>query len=497
MPQIPTNVQSRTHLERLQYLCNAERFEEALRLLIDEEQKQPATAKILSIKAMLLGKLDRYDEAVKAADESLAINESDYEVHNLKGVALYCLGRYSEAIESFDSCLMLKPNFPIAAQRRIDSLFFQGKYSKVAQAYEQSDLPDIADETWLNNLGLAYLESGDSARAYSFLARALHVNPLLSVIHANIARIHASSSNYLRYIFHRGVFSILQVLEKTSFWRKLSNKRILPHISESKVFRRSGRLFSALPQQRETKSILKLLRGLNAAWLCNDTWAWFAVNIPYEAIEKNGCKGDIDIILKRPRYLGTYDAGFTYRGFQVKVIPVDQHGHISSAKRSRSKYRGILKELNVLKKFGCEQIFFLELYVLERGYSTRNNFPSKKMEIEFIKKANFLDKLGYGYVVMAEEPAPTNEEESGGMMHMPINILLAQNNTLGSNFQKLVEGIDTFTAGPTARAMLQGLSQHDAFNVRIGYCLHCKQLTMLVPVGRESHVCGHCKRPSY
>jgi hypothetical protein len=275
------------------------------------------------------------------------------------------------------------------------------------------------------------------------------------------------------------------------------NKRPRAHITESRFFFGSGILFSSDSQARETRSILKLLRGPNAAALCNDTWRWFAINIPYDAVEKNGFRGDIDILLKRPRYFANHDAWFTYRGFQVKTISVDKRGNIKSAKRGPSNLREIKNQLKVQKRFGCEQVFLLELYVLERGYSTHNDFPSANIQKEIVKKAKSLEKLGYGYVVMAEEPSITHDENSGGMVHMPINILQAISNPIGARFQKLVDGIDAFLARPATHELLQGLSQRDPFGTKIGYCRLCKELTMWVPIGAASHICGRCKAPAY
>lgn len=166
--------------------------------------------------------------------------------------------------------------------------------------------------------------------------------------------------------------------------------------------------------------------------MCNDTWQWFAVNVPYEAIERNGFEGDIDILLKRPRFLpdSSHDVGFTYRGFEVKTVVVDRNGNVKSAKRSRKKHQKIKEQLGKLKQFGCEQVFLLELFVLERGYSSRNNFPSEKIKREISEKAKYLQKLGYGYVVIAEEPSTTHDDESGGVMHLPINILRTTNNAI-------------------------------------------------------------------
>ena len=172
---------------------------------------------------------------------------------------------------------------------------------------------------------------------------------------------------------------------------------------------------------------------------------------------------------------------FTYRGFEVKTLLLIVMG-ILNQRSVVLKHQKIKGQLDKLKQFGCEQIFLLELFVLERGYSSRNNFPSDEINKEILEKAKYLQKLGYGYVVMAEEPSPTHDDESGGMVHMPINVLRTTSNSIGSHFQNLVDSIDKFLADSTTQDMLANLSQHDQFGTKVGYCVSCKKLTMFIPI---------------
>lgn len=490
-----------TYEEQVRDLYNSKKFEEALRLVLDEEQKQPKVLKILAAKATLFGILGKYKEAIKTADEALELNPDDFELLNTKGISFYYLEKYDEAIKALDACLAIKPNFAIAIEKKISALTILGKYAEAARVYEESDLPDLQEEFWLNNLGFIYIELGDYSRANLFLHRALKANPFESVIYYNLARTNKKLKKYTRYLLCHFIFLVLLVFEKIGILKGVKQKYNVrrKHISEEKFFNGSGRLFTSVSQIRETRSILKLLRDINAMALCNDSWHWFAVNIPYEAIEKNGFEGDIDILLKRPRFMyGTkHDAGFTYRGFEVKTVIVNRNGHIKSAKRGVKKHQKIKEQLDKLKQFGCEQVFFLELFVLERGYSSRNTFPSDEIQKEIIEKAKYLQKRGYGYVVMAEEPSTTHDDESGGVVHLPINVLKTTNNPIGSNFQKLVDGIDKFLADKTTKDALANLLQHDQFGTKVGYCVSCKKLTMFAPVNFILYECLFCRKQVY
>ena len=499
--KITEKPQTLNYEEQLRDFYNSKKFEEALRLVLDEEQKQPKTHKIIAAKATLFGILGKYEEAINTANEALELNPNDFELQNTKGVSLYNLGKYDEAIKALDACLILKPNFAIAIQKKISALTLLGKYGEAAKVYEESDLPDLQEEIWLNNLGFIYIELGNYSRANLFLYRALKTNPFENVIYYNLARSNQKLKNHIRHLAYRFMFLAFLALERLGILKRIKQKYSVKrnHISEARFFDGPGKLFASDSQIRETKSILKLLRDINATALCNDTWQWFAVNIPYEAVVKNGFEGDIDIILKRPRFLpgSNYDAGFTYRGFEVKTVIVNRHGHIKSAKRGPKKHQKIKGQLDKLKQFGCEQIFLLELFVLERGYSSRNNFPSDEINKEILEKAKYLQKLGYGYVVMAEEPSPTHDDESGGMVHMPINVLRTTSNSIGSHFQNLVDSIDKFLADSTTQDMLANLSQHDQFGTKVGYCVSCKKLTMFIPIKFTSHICLFCKKSVY
>ena len=200
--KITENSKAPIYEDQLRNLYNAKKFDEALALVLNEEQKQPKAPKILAAKATLLGVLGKYRESIDTANEALKLNANDFELLNTKGVSLYCLERYSKAIEAFDACLALKPNFPIATQKKISALTILGKYPEAAKVYEESDLPDLQEEIWLNNLGFVYIELGDYPRANLFLYRAVRTNPFENVVYYNLARSHKKLKNYTKYYLY-------------------------------------------------------------------------------------------------------------------------------------------------------------------------------------------------------------------------------------------------------------------------------------------------------
>ena len=75
--------------EQLQALLTENCFEEALQLVLAEEQNRPGAPDVLAEKAALLGTLQRFEEAIAAANQAIAADPTDYKVHHNKGVDLY------------------------------------------------------------------------------------------------------------------------------------------------------------------------------------------------------------------------------------------------------------------------------------------------------------------------------------------------------------------------------------------------------------------------
>lgn len=483
--------------EQLQDLLRENCFEEALQLVLAEEQYRPGAPDVLAEKAALLGTLQRFEEAIAAADEAIAADPSDYNTYHNKGVDLYELDRYSEALCAFDACLALKPNLAVAIKKKISCLIYLSRFEEAAQLYEDSDLPELSDDIWHSNLGFLYLQLGRHDKAVSFLSRANSTNPYDPITHYNLAYLRQKMRNPMGFLWHRVAFLILTWLTKVGILDRFGNKRtaLPPHIMEASLFIGSGRLYSVDSQEREIRAILKLIRGPYRRTLCNDTYRWFAINIPYDAAEANRLKGDIDIIVSRPRYIRDHDAGFTYRGFQVKTILAGKTGATQAEKRGPRWLKQIKKQLDVLKEFGCEQVYLLELYILERGYSKSNRFPPLHLRQDIVIKADYLRTYGYGYAIIADEPLAIKDDESAGVLHHPIEVLTAVNNPIGRGFQILADTIDAFHRRAISDPAF-GLKEQEGrrFVPITSYCYKCKDFTLLLSSELRVPECPRCGR---
>ncbi len=478
-------------MDKIAELYKNKKYEQALEAILEEEIKKPEEYDLLRYKVSVLGLLGKYADAIATADEILKIKPDNCDVLYMKGISLYHIGKYLEAEKIFNQCVALRPHFSRAVQKQISTLILLGRYKEAVELYEQGDLPTTDDSSLSNNISLSYLELGDYSKASVNLYAAKRTNPFIPQIYYNLAELYWKLKRPLKFIKHGSAFLFIMVLEKIGLTKVLIKLLIKTDNPDGvEVFFGPGRLFKSNSHIRETKSILKLLRNMQMAALCNDTWDWFAFNIPYEAAEKNGFKGDIDIMLKRPRYFGGRDAGFTYRGFEVKVTIVDISGKVRSAKRGEKKMKQIKRQLGLLKEFGCEQVFLLELFILERGYSggTRNFLPNEVLN-EINKKRIALEGTGFGYVVFIEEPSITLDDEAGGIWHPHINVLHTTNNPIGQDFKKLANKIDDFLS----KAKNENADTHSrTLSHLVAYCNKCKDFTLPVSTKNVSHKCARC-----
>ena len=113
----------------LRDLFNAERYTEALELILEMGRHNPSDFSVIAGKAAILGRLGRFEECIRVLEAALALRPEDYELHHMKGAALYDLGKIPEALAAFDGCLLLKPNFHRAIELKISCLLaLKSKY---------------------------------------------------------------------------------------------------------------------------------------------------------------------------------------------------------------------------------------------------------------------------------------------------------------------------------------------------------------------------------
>lgn len=450
---------------------------------------KPNNFKAMDMKVSILGLLGRYKDAAIVADEALALNLDDG-LFFRKGVSLYHSREFNDSIKAFDECLKMNPNHEEATIKKISALTLTRRYSEAISLYDSSDLPKLEDSTLENNIGFSLINIGENERAETELKKALlsDINHEISAtIYLNLFRLKYITKDYKMFIYYLYLHIISSIKAHILFYKK--HKKIDRHVPKVNKYNGPGSLFSSHSQLRELKAIWKIFDTPFFWFLCNDTFDWFAVNIPLDLLGNNKFKGDIDLLVSMPRHIpSNNNTSSRYRAFEVKSVSVNRGGVVKSSKRG--KHKKIFSQLNKLKKFGCEQIFLLELYVIERGYSDSQIFPNKEITEEIESKRNNFISHGFGYVTIAQEPSPYFNEHSGGISHMPINVLPAKDQEVESAFSDLTKYIDEFY-----KKEISNYNENRKFPV-VSYCNKCKQLIMLY-TDDYSFNCPDCGKKIY
>lgn len=461
-------------LKQINHLKDCGELNKALSVVNNILERDATNVEALGHKISILGLLNKNEYLIKIADYAINLYSSNYSFHFMRGIALYHFHKFKDALESFDSCLKINPKHHRALGKKISTLILLGRYKEAVELYELNDLDEDSYKQEFNNIGYAYLEIGDYEKAELYLNGAMD-NSRHPVTIYNLARLYRKKKNYCKYL----KFFILARF-KTIFNYKKNN---LSQKWDIDKFLGPGKLFRTNSQIRETKSILKIFRTPNWAALCNDTFNWFAFNIPMDLLHNNDFKGDIDIIVSMPgSFPPNLETPPRYRCFEVKSILVKKDGEAKSLKRG--KHKKIRSQLNKLIKFGSYQVILLEIYALERGFSNNLSFPTDEIGKEIATKANLLKSNEVGYLIITDEAVDNIQDGFGGKYSFPINILVGPPHTISKPFSDLVNYLDTFYKEEGAKLSVEGFSA-------ITFCDKCKEL-VLFPTNSDALICYKC-----
>ncbi len=458
-------------------LMEKDELDNALLIVGDILKDDKTNIKALELKVSILGLFERYKEAVNVMDEALKIDSANHLLWFKRGVSLYHLNNYNDALTSFDTCLKIKPNFHRALGKKISALMLIGRYKEAVKLYEESDLDEDSYKRQFNNIGYTYLELGDYKKAELYLKKA-ELTDNHEIILYNLAELYKRKKNYLRsiYFFTRAK------------WRSLFKKDtdIKNQWSVDK-FIGPGKLFLVNSQLREIKAILKLFRTPHWAALCNDTFRWFAINIPCNLLGNNGFETDIDIIVNMPKGLPFDEhTPSRYRSFEVKSILIDNKGKAKSLNRGENKRKRIYNKLKLFQGFGSDQVILLEIYGVARGFSDHLTFPTVEVRNEAKNKIDLIKNDGFGYLVIQDEASETIQDGYGGKYYFPMNLLVGQPHEIKSPFKELVEHIGKFYETEIQKRGMSGL-------LAITYCKKCKEL-FLINTNDDNPTCYNCGR---
>jgi hypothetical protein len=215
--------------------------------------------------------------------------------------------------------------------------------------------------------------------------------------------------------------------------------------------------------------------------LTSQSWRWRAVGIPLDLVDKS-IAGDIDLMFAVPPWPNTSGqrAETTYRCYELKTSKVKLTGEVKSLKEG--KFRKTIGQLEKLMEFGAPQVFLLEAYILEAGYSRT---VAGKMPIEvrnsISRKLERLNCLDCGYVALPIEQIPGYDENATGLVWPAEFVKRAKSRPMRGSFLKLIGAIEECVRSSTI----------SKYRLVVTYCFSCRHLTAISAKG--PYICNRCK----
>ncbi len=242
------------------------------------------------------------------------------------------------------------------------------------------------------------------------------------------------------------------------------------------------RLYNIDSNVRERACGWKLLRAPHRWYLTNGSFYWQAVGIPLDLVEK-GEQGDLDLAFCMRTYnpAGTGGARFNrvYRVLELKTAKISSSGEVWSLKEA--KFHKVIGQLAKLLRIGVPQVFLLDIFILEAGYSDRADALPDRVRATIAQRIESLAASPCGYAVGAIEQIVGYHEEDTGKA-WPVEALKdADTLEIGTPFAAIVAHIEAFIE---RRGGLGG-------NSVVTFCYQCRSLTCANRVGPyQCEICG-------
>jgi hypothetical protein len=166
--------------------------------------------------------------------------------------------------------------------------------------------------------------------------------------------------------------------------------------------------------------------------------------------------------------------------------PAGRHETITGEVKSLKdgSFHKTIGQLEKLCRIGCEQVFLLEAFIIEAGFSSEpiEGLPPRVRE-SISRKYDSIVNADFGYMAIALEQIPGFDEEATGKAWPPAMIKPAPRRSASKEFMALVDLIDNKVKA----------SGGSGYGTTVTYCYHCKSLTVIDR--RGPYVCADCQKP--
>lgn len=227
------------------------------------------------------------------------------------------------------------------------------------------------------------------------------------------------------------------------------------------------------------------MRSPHFRGLTQDSWHWRAVNVPLDLVDRS-LQGDIDLLFATRRHElvdgDKHKFSRLYRSFELKTSKVSRDGEVKSLKSN--KMHKVQGQLDKLCRIGSPQVFLLDVFIVEAGYSNFDHDglpPAAKEAVAF--KHEFISRSEVGYAVFAIEQIEAMNEDDTGLLWPTATVQEAQTQPMGPSFRAFVSEIESY---------IQRIG-HVGYGEVISFCTGCRSLTHVEL--RAEPVCRSCGRP--
>jgi Flp pilus assembly protein TadD len=135
--------------------------------------------------AILLDHTSRPEEAERHHERAVALAPKNAAYLNNRAFSLFLRRRYKEAVEIYGQAVRLDPTNQRLRTNHGFALAATGDFPRAAREFQMGGAPAVAT----NNLGFAYEQKGDLARAYDLYLEALRLDPKSERARSNLVHV--------------------------------------------------------------------------------------------------------------------------------------------------------------------------------------------------------------------------------------------------------------------------------------------------------------------
>jgi hypothetical protein len=236
-------------------------------------------------------------------------------------------------------------------------------------------------------------------------------------------------------------------------------------------------LFGFENQRRELAASWKIMRSPQYMQLAGGSWRLRALGIPLWLAD-SALQGDIDMLMGTWTMTPDGPSDTIYRSFELKTSKVARDRKVSSLKRRG--FHKTIGQLNKLWDLGSPQVFLLDAFILQSGYSHLWEGVPAEVAAEVKSRIGALTGRPQGYIAIGLEQVDGYPGNMAGVTWPVATMKPAGTQPLSGAIAEITRQLEKYQA------------EIGGFTMRrvISYCYECRKLTDVSSHG--PHTCSRC-----